>query len=156
MLISPYMVWCRFVLFGAWKHVAIVTVIHISWWMCYASLWIQAPADGFDPVHVFWMAENKYVNKEENTVAPGDNSLWVKVFLGIFLQICVLEGGWWTSVYLIGSEWGDHRADGLETVLKHWQLQQDFSLDVGAFHCSYFSPLSPAKKCAEPLMWFLY
>lgn len=119
-----------------------------------SSRWFRSSVTG--GVHVFWMAENKYVNKEENTVAPGDNSLWVKVFLGIFLQMYVLEGGWWTSVYLIGSEWGDHRADGLETVLKHWQLQQDFSLDVGAFHCSYFSSLSPAKKCAEPLMWFLY
>lgn len=44
---------CRFVLFGPWEHVAMVTVIAISRWMCHAGLWILAAAHFSRGLHVF-------------------------------------------------------------------------------------------------------
>lgn len=47
-----------------WEHVAIVTVIRISWWMCYVGSCIQAPADGFDSVsQEVCVLENERVNE---------------------------------------------------------------------------------------------
>lgn len=68
--------------------------------MCYASLWIQAPADGFDPVHVFWMAENKYVNMHLETIPCGWKFFWAFSCKYVFWK----EGGGRQYILLVLNE----------------------------------------------------